>query len=471
MRSKQQERRGLSLLTRLLAAIIGPLIALALVLAAGSTVLIYSLTQTTSDRILEGSLAAIAETLAIEDGQITLDLPPAAFGMLENAERDNVYYSVRQGARLLTGYPDLQSPSAKTLTIDEPTVRTQTFRGVKVRVAAVAKRVPGADEPVVVQVAETLKSRGVLRLRLGAVLGVLVATLVLGAAFLIPPAVGWGLAPIESLRRQVEGKAGAGPVDLSPLPLHDAPRELWPFVGAFNRLLDDLDRSTSSMRRFTADASHQMRTPLAALRIHLALARRHGQDQVAARSLEEVDSAALRLERLIAQLLALARSDEQGQGASLIPTDLAERARIIVAEMAPRAIQLGLDVGFELQLSDAPLAMADPALVDELLSNILDNALRYHPGGGRVVVRVRRVEGLLHLEVEDDGLGIGEADRALVFERFARLGRDQGRPGSGLGLAIVQQLARRMGASVHLADAERGSTGLLVQVRFIPIRD
>ncbi|MGH6997473.1 MAG: sensor histidine kinase N-terminal domain-containing protein, partial [Phenylobacterium sp.] len=112
-----------SLLVRLLTVIVGPLILLAVLLAVGSGVLIHSLTQRTSDRVLLGSLAAIAETLAIEDGEITLDLPPAAFGMLEDAERDNVYYSVRHGRTLLSGYRDLPSPEAGVLNVGEPQVR------------------------------------------------------------------------------------------------------------------------------------------------------------------------------------------------------------------------------------------------------------------------------------------------------------------------------------------------------------
>lgn len=132
-----------SLLARLLTVIVGPLILLAVLLAVGSGVLIHSLTQRTSDRVLLGSLTAIAETLAIEDGEITLDLPPAAFGMLEDSERDNVYYSVRYGDVLLSGYRDLPFPETSTLAIGEPQVRNARFRGMTVRVAAVAKRIPG----------------------------------------------------------------------------------------------------------------------------------------------------------------------------------------------------------------------------------------------------------------------------------------------------------------------------------------
>lgn len=454
-----------SLLARLLTVIVGPLILLAVLLAVGSGVLIHSLTQRTSDRVLLGSLTAIAETLAIEDGEITLDLPPAAFGMLEDSERDNVYYSVRYGDVLLSGYRDLPFPETSTLAIGEPQVRNARFRGMTVRVAAVAKRIPRVTEPVVVQVAETMKARNKLQLRLAAVLAALVGLLVVGAAFLVPPAVAWGLRPLDQLRREVEGRWLSGPVDLSPLSIERTPREVRPFVGAFNALLHQLENSTAAMRRFTSDASHQMRTPLAALRTHLALARHGSPTPAEARAaLGEVDAAAGRLERLLAQLLSLARAEEQGQGLTFTPVDLARLAAEITGERAPQAVAAGVDISLEDEAHGQILALAEPFLLGEILANLVDNAVGYNHPGGRVVVRVRHVEGRPILEVEDDGPGVPAGQRAEVFERFARLTRDRAQPGTGLGLAIVQTLARRLEARVTMQDARRFASGLLVTV-------
>lgn len=450
-----------SLLVRLLTVIVGPLILLAVLLAVGSGVLIHSLTQRTSDRVLLGSLAAIAETLAIEDGEITLDLPPAAFGMLEDAERDNVYYSVRHGRTLLSGYRDLPSPEAGVLNVGAPQVRDARFRGMTIRIAAVSKRIPLVSEPVVVQVAETMKARNKLQMRLAAVLAVLVASLVVGAAFLVAPAVAWGLRPLDQLRQEVEGRWLSGPVDLSPLSIAKAPRELRPFVGAFNALLHQLEDSTASMRRFTSDASHQMRTPLAALRTHLALARSSPPPAPEARAaLNEVDAAAGRLERLLAQLLSLARAEEQGQGVACGPVDLARLAAEITGERAPQAVALGVDISFE--AGGPALAIAEPFLLGEVLANLIDNAIRYNRPGGHVVVSTGSVGGRATIEVEDDGPGVPADQRQAVFERFARLPRDGAQPGSGLGLAIVQTLARRLGAELSMHDTKRFATGLLV---------
>lgn len=453
-------RQAPSLLRRLLTAIIGPLIVLAAVLAIGSAILIHALTQRTSDRVLLGSLAAIAETLAIEDGEITLDLPSAAFGMLEDSERDNVYYSIRHGQTLLSGYRDLPSPAPGALTVGDPQVRDARFRGQTVRVAAVARRLPRIPEPVVVQVAETLKARNKLQMRLALVLGTLVGLLVAAAGFLVPPAVAWGLRPLDRLRSQVAARSHDGPVDLSPLEAADAPREARPFVEAFNALLRQLEASTAGMRRFTSDASHQMRTPLAALRTHLALARRpeaSPADQVQA--LAEVEAAAGRLERLLAQLLTLARAEEQGLAPALVPVDLAERLREAVAEVAPRALAAGVEVAVE--TSGSPVqALADPFLLGEVLANLLDNAVRYnHPGGCVLATASLTVAGP-EIAIEDDGPGVPEAERAAIFERFARLGRDGAQAGSGLGLAIVQALAAKLGGEVRLESRPGGRPGL-----------
>ena len=451
-----------SLLARLLTVIVGPLIVLAVLLAVGSAYLIQSLTERTNDRVLLGSLTAIAETLAIEDGEITLDLPAAAFGMLEDAERDNVYYSVRHESKLLTGYRDLPSIPAAGLVVGQPQLRNEQFRGTSIRVAALAKRLPRIAEPVVVQVAETMTARNKLQARLATVLVALVALLVAGAALLIPPAIAWGLQPLDELRREVGGRQLEGPVDLSPVALAGAPREIRPFVGAFNTLLQHLEDFTASMRRFTADASHQMRTPLAVLKVHLALARFPGSDErQRSVALEEVDAAASRLERLLAQLLSLARAEEQGRGIPLVAVDLSRLVAEAVAERTPQAVAAGIDISFEADGSPT-LALVNPFLLGEVMTNLIDNAIRYNQRDGHVVVRVRGIQGASCVEVQDDGPGIPAEERSRVFQRFARLQRDTDRAGTGLGLAIVHTLVSRMDGRIEMRHALPDGCGLLV---------
>lgn len=459
-----------SLRARLLTVIVGPLACIAIALAVGGLFFVHSLAEHTSDRVLQGSLAAIAETLAIENSEITLDLPPAAFGMLENAERDNVYYSIRYDGTLLTGYADLASPPASALEPGRAQLRDDVFRGNAVRVAATARRLPRLDEPVVVQVAETMRGRSALERRLATILLTLEVLLVAAAAFLVPPAVAWSLRPVDQLRHDVEARTTAGPVDLSPLPVQQAPREIRPFVGAFNGLLQQLEASTASMRRFTADASHQMRTPLAALRTHLTLAIRakdHG-DQTAAH-LREVEMAAGRLERLLTQLLSLARAEERGTQLVLSPVDIARVARDIIAERAPQAVAAGIDIGFDAASPGEVMALGESLLLQEVITNLVDNAIRYNTRGGHVSVRAGIIGDVPHVDVEDDGPGLGARERTVVFRRFARLKRDGGRAGSGLGLAIVQTLVTKMGGQIEMPQKPDGTRGLTVRILLRPL--
>ncbi len=458
-----------SLRTRLLTVVVGPLAAIALALIVGGGIFVHRVAQQTSDRVLEGSLSAIAETLAIENGEITLDLPPAAFGMLETADRDNVYYSIRHGGRLLTGYADLHSPDPASLPDDRPALRDDVFRGASVRVAALARRLPRLDQPVIVQVAETMNGRNQLLFRLASILLASGAVLVVATAVLIGPALAWGLRPFRHLRQEIQARATNGPIDLSPLSLKEAPREIQPFVGAFNGLLQQLEASTASMRRFTADASHQMRTPLAALKTHLSLAlRARAAGAEAADHLQEVEAAATRLERLLTQLLSLARAEERGAHLPLSVVDLTALAQNLTAERAPQAVAAGIEISFESTETDKVMVWAAPFIIEEAATNIIDNAIRYNcaggRGAGRVTVRVTRCEGAPCLEVEDDGPGLSAEERNDVFRRFARLKRDSNRAGSGLGLAIVQTLVTKIGGRVEMADRPAGARGLLARI-------
>ncbi|WP_434383426.1 sensor histidine kinase [Melittangium boletus] len=453
-----------SLTTRLVVALAGALAVLALVLGLGGAWLIHGVVERSGDRVLAGSVGAIAETLALEDGELTLDLPPAAFGMLENAEHDNVYYAVRHQGRLVTGYADL--PFAEQIPPrDTVAFRYEAFRGQSVRIATVSRLIPRLKGAVVVQVAETLQARDALRARMVGGLALLEGALLLGAALTARPALRWGLRPLARSRALVEDKARAAPVELTALPLAPVPAEIRPFVEAVNALLARLEESTVRMRRFTGDASHQMRTPLAVLRMHLALALRPEATQAErAAALRDVEGATLSLERLLTQLLALVRAEERGALPALQRVELNGAVAQVTADFVPQALRARVEVHFEGHASEV-FVRADPVLVREVVGNLLDNALRYHRPGGLVAVRVVCVDAVPWLEIEDNGPGIPPEERERVFQRFHRLPRDQSQSGSGLGLSIVRSLAEHMAAEVVLRDGREG-VGLTAAVRF-----
>jgi two-component system sensor histidine kinase TctE len=452
------EKRAIALRTRLLAAMLGPLLGAAVIIGVGGATLISDVVRRTNDRVLGGALGAIAETVQVERGEVTLDLPPAAFGMLENSERDNVYYRIAVGPDLLTGYADLPAPDPATMVMDQPRFRFSRYRDQDIRIGEVKRSLPRIAQPVIVQVAETLDNRKALanRLLLGLLIGEV--TLVGVAILLLRPALGWSLLPLVRLRRAVEARDGRTRPDFSALDTGPLPRELHPLATAFNRLLEQLDSATGGMRRFTADASHQMRTPLSVLRVQIELARRGS-----ARALDEIAEAVQRLERLITQLLALARAEEGGVSPPLEQVDLKEVSTAVIGRLINQAIHADVELTLDAQEDETYLVQAHRTLVFEILANLIDNGIRYNRRGGTVTVALSCEDGQAVMAVIDDGPGIAPEHHAKVFQRFFRAAGQSGPDGTGLGLAIVQSAAQRMGASVAIEDAAPGTR---ISVRF-----
>ncbi len=451
------ETRTPALRTRLLAAVLGPLLAAAILIGVVGATLIADVVRRTNDRVLGGALGAIAETVQVERGEVTLDLPSAAFGMLENTERDNVYYRVAVGPNLLTGYADLPAPDPATLDIDVPRYRFARYRDQQIRIAEVRRSLPRIDKPVIVQIAETLDNRRALNRRL--LLALLIGEVILvgAAALLLRPALGWSLRPLARLRGAVEIRDKEARPDFSALDAGPLPSELRPLAHAFDRLLAQLDIATSGVRRFTADASHQMRTPLSVLKVQVALARR-GAGHERAEALDEIADAVGRLERLVTQLLALARAEEAGVSAPLEAVDLREVAAAVITRQFVQAVEAGI----ELTLEGAPCVVpGHRTLIFEILSNLIDNGIRYNRPGGTVAVTIISDPAGNAVSVADDGPGIPPIDRETAFERFVRFGSGSGPEGSGLGLAIVRSAAARLNASVVFGTAEKGTTIIL----------
>lgn len=455
-RAATERGQALALRTRLAAAMLAPLIGIAILLGLAGTTLIADVVRRTNDRVLGGALGAIAETVQVERGEVTMDLPAAAFGMLENNERDNVYYRIAVGDRLLTGYADLPAPQPGDLALDVPRFRYARYRDQDIRIAEVRRALPRIAMPVVVQIAETLDNRHALQRRL--VMALLIGeTLLVGVALLlIRPALAWSLKPLARLRGAVAARDTRATPDLSPLDTGPLPAELRPLADAFDNLLARLDSATAGMRRFTADASHQMRTPLAVLKVQVALARRG--DPAA---LGEIGDAADRLEHLVTQLLALARAEEAGASPPRERVDLREVAVVVINRRIGQAIEAGVDLHLEAQ---GAIAIASHrTLVFEILSNLVDNAIRYNRDGGQVTLSIAREAQGLSVSVADDGPGLPEAELARAGIRFARLSTSEGRDGSGLGLAIVRSAAQRLDATLTL---ENTRPGLRATLRF-----
>src|ERR1700736_201143 len=254
------------------------------------------------------------------------------------------------------------------------------------------------------------------------------------------------------------------------VPSTGSPDELGSMAQALETLRTsalEAERLQQAMNRFTADASHQMRTPLTILRTHIAVLRGLiPANSDAYSSFKDIQEAADRLQRLLIQLLKLARADggralDQESGT----IDRREFIQVIAASHVPQGLEAGIDLHFEAEQRPFP-AHANPIMIQEIFANLIDNAIRYNDQGGSVVVRLFDESGKHVVEVEDDGPGIPDAEKDKVFTRFYRLSRDQSRVGSGLGLAIVRSLAATLNAEIRMS-AGADNRGLRVRVSFI----
>lgn len=266
--------------------------------------------------------------------------------------------------------------------------------------------------------------------------------------------VGVSLAPLRPLAALLRTRAAES---LEPLPDAGLPAEVAPLVVALNALLLRLQGAFGAQRAFVADAAHELRSPLTALKLQIELLGRSG---TAPQAVAELAAAMQRAQRLVEQLLALARAEPGGAESARMPTDLAEAARQAVADAVPLAATRGTRL--ELDAPQPLQVLGDAQALRVLVRNLVDNAVRYAGPGAQVQVSLQAQGLQAVLRVDDSGPGIPPAERERVFARFYR--RDgQPEPGSGLGLAIVQAVAQRHGAGVALAESPLG--GLRVEIR------
>jgi two-component system sensor histidine kinase TctE len=419
------------------------------------------------DRALLESALDIGRQVKILNDRIYVDLPEIALQMLQSRESGRLYYRVT-GPRneYITGEPDLPPPpdpfSGRVNYYDDQ------YRGREVRIVTLQLPLePGkTDGMVMVQVAENRAARNEFARQILLRMVLPQALLIIVAGMMLWYAVGRGLAPLVTLRREIENRSHR---DLSALPEEHAPQEVRPLILAMNALLERLSLALAAQQRFIADAAHQLRTPIAGLKTQTELALRQAPAGEAQTTLRQLRSATERTTHLVNQLLSLARAEPVAgriQAGQLV--DLRQIAREATTDWVPRAIERNIDLGFD-DASGAAYVEGDPFLLREMINNVLDNAVRYTQAGGQVTVHVGTGTAGPMLSVEDNGPGIPDAERARVFERFYRV-LGTGVEGCGLGLAIVSEIAQSHGAQVSLNPAPNGS-GTIVRIAFPVLTD
>ncbi len=415
------------------------------------------------DRALEDRVTVLAQQVKEYDGKLSAQIPYSARDILRADDIDNVYLQVSGPDReLLTGDSDLPLPNDE----DKPVpwsvlLRDEHMRNADVRIAYtyvnLQKRpqdnAQAAPRYALVQVAETLDKRQLLANQI--IKGVILPEFIILpiALTLLWFALTRGLSPLASLQEHIRSRRSD---DLSPIDPHGVPEEISPLVRSLNEMLRQLSQSIHMQKRFIADAAHQMKTPLAGMRMQSELAMRQSDRNEIQRSLEQLSKSSESATRLVNQLLALARAENQSsQAIAFDVIELNELARGVVQDWVQTAFTRNIDLGFE-DVAHPAYLHGNSTMLRELMNNLIDNALRYTPQHGRVTVRVAAdaERELAFFEVEDNGPGIPSTERTHVFERFYRI-LGSNTEGSGLGLSIVREIAQHHNASVDVFSNPR----------------
>jgi two-component system sensor histidine kinase TctE len=433
------------------------------------------------DRALEYNARAMAQLITINHSRAEFVLPRPARELLRADDSDTVYYQVL-GPRgeLLSGDKEIPRPpiDEKVLT-DEVHIRDDVIKGFDVKVAYIWVHLPvTGSKPALVQVAETLEKRSVLATEI--VKGVMLPQFVILplAVLLVWLALVQAIKPLNQLEERIRARK---PDDLSPIDAQAVPMEVTPLVESVNDLLMRLTDSIATQKRFLADAAHQLKTPLAGLRMQAEMAQREGASaEDLKHSLRQIGRASIRATHSVNQLLALARAESSGSAMPRTICDLAELTMSVVRDCVPRALDKHIDLGYEGTQPGTPscTVLGNATLLKEMVRNLVDNAINYTPSSldnpGVITVRVLTdpFGRPLVLQVEDSGPGVPEAERELIFQPFYRaLGTEA--DGSGLGLPIVLEIAQQHNASVSMEDTHPGRTppGARFMVRFTATSD
>jgi two-component system sensor histidine kinase TctE len=439
------------------------------------------------DRELADLVLALARQATVQIGasadhpaaSARAELERVAAVLARNDDNDRTYYQVlgRHG-ELLAGESGLAVPLEEVAGESGVRFRDDMIGDEPVRVAYLwlSASAATARSDALVQVAETLGKRSQLATEI--IKGVILPQFVILplAVVLVWFALARGIRPLADLQQRIRRRDST---DLSAIAEGDVPDEVAPLVRAINDLLQRLDRTIATQRHFLADAAHQLKTPLAGLRMQAEFAAREidgGRSDPASlkHSLRQIALSTQRAAHMVNQLLAMARAEDTGQATRHQTVDLAAVTRAVVRDFVPRAIERRIDLGYEgPDAHESTRLLGEPVLLSEMVRNLVDNALHYTPTGGTVTARVLPdpFGQVVVLQVEDTGPGIAPAEREAVFRPFYRA-LDTQVDGSGLGLAIVQEVVQRHGAEITVSDARprTGATaalpGALFTLRF-----
>ncbi len=388
------------------------------------------------DRWLLDSARSLAQEIKVRNGSVAVELPTAALEIFKWDDQDKTYFkivSVQHG--LIAGdkgVPDISNPD---IDWSQPVFFNNEMYGESVRVVAMSLTRETTPEKFYVSVAETLnKRRSMMHDILFADLFPQ-SFLLLGIGLYLLTGIQRGLKPLHNLADEIAKRSSR---DLRPIPNTHVVLEVQSLIHTINDLFGRLNLAIGTQERFISNAAHQLRTPLAGLKLQAERAMREQDIEAMLPALLNIQNSADRLSHLTSQLLVLARSESNQHSYELLPLDLGKLTRDICIEWVPKALERKIELTFE--SSDYPIMiLADQVLFSELIANLLNNAVTYGFEHGNIWIEVRSWPHI-QLIVADDGPGIPEHEIDKILERFYRLPGTAG-IGCGLGLAIVKEIA------------------------------
>jgi len=414
------------------------------------------------DSQLEAASLTIAEAVQWQDGQPVVEIPAAAFQILATDQQERVFYTLLNASgQQVTGNLDAEmTASLRTTFSNGPVWTFAQNQDSRIRMYGRELKSVGweSTEPVQIWVGHTVSGRDALATELFLATLTRFLTMVVLTAVLSILAIRMALHPVHRLRRTLRRRHAD---DVSPLDAR-VPGELYELLETLNALFERQRQGRNTLLRFTADASHQLKTPLAGLQSASELALMSDNPEDWRQALQTVHDSSERTSRLAGQLLSLARL-RHGSGESQTRLDLADLLRETVMEWAERDAAQNHDLGLTALPNRPVYILGEPWSLREMISNLIDNALRYTPAGCDVTLSLEPTAKLITLTIEDTGPGVSEDMLDRLHQPFERNGR-QDTAGSGLGLAIVDSIARMHNATLLIRSEP--SQGLCIDIQF-----
>jgi two-component system sensor histidine kinase TctE len=451
-----------SLRAQLLSKLTLPLLFVVILDAAASYYVATHFTNQAYDRWLLDSAKSLVQEVKAQQDHVTFELPPIAVEVFRWDDMDETFYKVEsQKTGFMAGDDGLPSPAISELNKDQPFFFDGKIDDQPVRVVSVLTVPKTSTEQVIVSVAETVNKRRNMmsELLIAVILPQILLVLITG--FHIWTGVNRGLIPLNDLARMIARRSAK---EFDPIADVGVPLEVRSLTNTINALLQRLGSTLITQQRFIENAAHQLRTPLAGLKIQAERALSADNPETMRLALTHVKNATNRLAHLNTQLLVLARSESISHSAQeLRLIDLTRLVRECCMDWVPRALERKIELGFEAPNTVVKVS-GDDVLLRELLGNLLDNAISYGKSGGHISVSIESTPHF-KLIVEDDGPGIPLSEHDKIFERFYRVPGSQG-DGCGLGLAIVKEIADLHNVFISINSRFKADYGTRIEMVF-----